>query len=196
MNHLVVYAHPNAESFNHAILETVVRSLQANGHRVVVRDLYALRFQPVLGQDDLAALDAGDVPADILAEQELIAQADAITLIYPIWWGGQPAMLKGYIDRVFSHGFAYVANAQGIERLLEGKKGLIINTHGTPKDIYDQTGMTEGLKLTIDTAIFSFVGIETVGHLLFGGIGYGEEETYNGMLKEVEEAVVSLFPAR
>lgn len=79
---------------------------------------------------------------------------------------------------------------------MEGKKGLIINTHGTPKDIYDQTGMTEGLKLTIDTAIFSFVGIETVGHLLFGGIGYGEEETYNGMLKEVEEAVVSLFPAR
>lgn len=195
MKHLIVYAHPNPESLNHAILETSVRTLKQNGHEVVVRDLYALDFQPILKPADIAAMRAGQTPPDIKAEQEFITQADVLCFIYPIWWAGIPAILKGYIDRVFSYGFAYGTGEAGIIKMLTGKKGLIINTHGTPKDIYDQMGMTAGLTITSDTGIFDFVGIEPVGHLFFGGIGYLEESAYQGMLQEVEEKLNSLFPS-
>jgi NAD(P)H dehydrogenase (quinone) len=194
MKHLIVYAHPNPESFNNAILETTVHALKKNGHEVVLRNLYALDFQPVLKPEDTAAMRVGQTPKDIQTEQEFITAADAITFIYPIWWTGLPAILKGYVDRVFSYGFAYGTGEEGIIKMLTGKKGLIINTHGTPNEIYDKMGMTSGLKITSDTGIFDFVGIEPVGHLLFGSIGYLDDAAYKGMLKGVEEKINTLFP--
>ncbi|MEH7294228.1 NAD(P)H-dependent oxidoreductase [Priestia megaterium] len=187
MKHLIVYAHPNPESLNHAILDTTVNTLKKNGHEVVVRDLYALDFQPVLKPEDTEAMKAGQTPNDIKTEQEFISEADAITFIYPIWWTGLPAILKGYVDRVFAYGFAYASGEEGIIKLLKGKKGLIINTHGTPNEVYDEIGMTAGLKITSDIGIFDFTGIETVEHLLFGSIGYLDEEGYKGMLNKVED---------
>ena len=134
MKHLVVYAHPSSESFNHAILETTVETLEKKGHEVNVRDLNAMNFQPVLTLDDLSAMRNGQTPWDIRQEQEYVWQSDTIILIYPIWWTGLPAIIKGYIDRVFAYGFAYVYGANGIDQLLTGKKGMIINTHGTPNE--------------------------------------------------------------
>ncbi|MZQ80610.1 flavodoxin family protein [Paenibacillus sp. 5J-6] len=195
MKHLVVYAHPEPESFNRAILETTITVLKQNGHEVNVRDLYSLNFQPVLKPEDTAAMRAGHTPQDIKTEQEFITQADAITFIYPIWWTGLPAILKGYVDRVYSYGFAYSVGESGIIKMLTGKKGFIINTHGTPQEIYNEIGMTDGLKITSDIGIFDFVGIEPVGHLLFGSIGFLDDESYyKGLLKEVENKVDSLFP--
>ncbi|CAI8733289.1 NAD(P)H-dependent oxidoreductase [Priestia megaterium] len=187
MKHLIVYAHPNPESLNHAILDTTVNTLKKNGHEVVVRDLYALDFQPVLKPEDTEAMKAGQTPNDIKTEQEFISEAEAITFIYPIWWTGLPAILKGYVDRVFAYGFAYAPGEEGIIKLLKGKKGLIINTHGTPNEVYDEIGMTAGLKITSDIGIFDFTGIETVEHLLFGSIGYLDEEGYKGILNKVED---------
>ncbi|WP_248925328.1 NAD(P)H-dependent oxidoreductase [Paenibacillus hamazuiensis] len=193
MKHLIVYAHPNPDSFNHAILETMVRALKQKGHEITVRDLYGLNFSPVLKPQDTAAMKAGQTPQDIKIEQDYIAQADVITFIYPIWWTGMPAILKGYVDRVFAYGFAYAYGAQGIDKLLTGKKGFIINTHGTPKDIYDQIGMTAGLKVTSDTGILEFTGIEPVDHLLFGSVPSAGEAALKDMLKQVEDKVSSLF---
>lgn len=191
MKHLVLYAHPNPESFNHAILETAVNALKSKGDEVTVRDLYAMKFQPVLTPEDTASMRSGQTPADIKAEQDYITAAGTITLIYPIWWTGIPAILKGYIDRVFSYGFAYGSGEEGIIKLLTGRKGLIINTHGTPKDVYDQIGMTDGLKVTSDTGIFGFVGIEPAGHLFFGSVPYVDDAARKDMLKQVEETVKS-----
>ncbi|WP_411739944.1 NAD(P)H-dependent oxidoreductase [Peribacillus sp. S4] len=193
MKHLVVYAHPYADSLNHSIMETTVNALKKNGHEVVVRDLYALDFQPVLKPEDTAAMKVGKTPDDIKTEQEFIAEADVITFIYPIWWTGLPAILKGYVDRVFAFGFAYSAGPEGVIKLLEGKKGFIINTHGTPNEVYDEIGMTAGLKVTSDIGIWDFTGIEPMSHLLFGSIGYLDEEAYKGMLKKVEDTINSDF---
>jgi len=189
MKHLIVFAHPHSESFNHAILDSTVHALKKNGHEVVVRDLYALDFQPVLKPEDTAAMRAGQTPKDIKREQEFVTEADVITFIYPIWWTGLPAILKGYVDRVFSYGFAYSSGEEGIIKLLKGKQGFIINTHGTPKEEYDEIGMTAGMKVTSDIGIFDFCGIEPVEHLLFGSIGYLDEEAYKGMLKKVEDTI-------
>ncbi|QYR23597.1 NAD(P)H-dependent oxidoreductase [Paenibacillus sp. sptzw28] len=193
MNHLIVYAHPNPESFNHAILETTVNALRKKGHEVVVRDLYDIDFQPVLNPQDTAAMKAGQTPEDIKTEQEFITRADVITFIYPIWWTGLPAILKGYVDRVFSYGFAYAYGEAGIDQLLKGKKGLIINTHGAPKEFYDQIGMTAGLKITSDIGIFDFTGIETVEHLLFGNVPGAGEAALKDILRQVEDTVTSVF---
>ncbi|PYY31377.1 NAD(P)H-dependent oxidoreductase [Paenibacillus illinoisensis] len=193
MKHLIVYAHPHADSFNRAILNTAVEALEAQGHEVVVRDLYALEFQPVLSAADTASMRAGQNPQDIATEQKFITDADAITFIYPIWWTGLPAILKGYVDRVFAYGFAYASGEAGIEKLLTGKKGLIINTHGTPSDIYDQIGMTAGMKMTSDVGIFDFVGIESVDHLFFGSIGYLDDLAYQSMLEQVKQTVSTKF---
>ncbi|MBP1082435.1 NAD(P)H-dependent oxidoreductase [Bacillus capparidis] len=193
MNHLVVYAHPHPESFNHAILETAVKALEDKGHQVFVRDLYALDFQPVLKPQDTAAMKSGNIPDDIKTEQEFITKADVITFIYPIWWSGLPAILKGYVDRVFAYGFAYAYGEGEIIQLLKGKKGLIINTHGTPKEIYDEMGMTASLTITSDVGIFDFTGIEPLDHLLFGNVSeYLEEAALKDILKQVEEKINSL----
>ncbi|AGK53720.1 NAD(P)H-dependent oxidoreductase [Bacillus sp. 1NLA3E] len=193
MKHLIVFSHPHAGSFNHAILETTVNALKSKGHQVTVRDLYEINFQPVLKAEDTAAMRDGQVPEDIKKEQEYIAEADVITFIYPIWWTGLPAIIKGYVDRVFSYGFAYASGEEGIIKLLKGKKGLIINTHGTPKEIYDQIGMTAGLKVTSDTGIFNFTGIEPVEHLLFGSVPYVDDAARKDMLKTVENTIHSHF---
>ncbi|MGG3574017.1 NAD(P)H-dependent oxidoreductase [Bacillus gobiensis] len=194
MNHLVVYAHPHPESFNHAILETAVKALEDKGHQVFVRDLYALDFQPVLKPQDTAAMKSGHIPDDIKIEQDFITKANVITFIYPIWWTGLPAILKGYVDRVFSYGFAYAYGEGEIIQLLKGKKGLIINTHGAPKEIYDEMGMTAGLTITSDVGIFEFTGIEPLDHLMFGNVSeYLEEAALKDILKQIEEKINSLF---
>ena len=97
MNHLIVVAHPNSDSFNHAIVQTTVHALKAKGHETVVRDLYTLQFEPVLSLEDFNSLRAGQIPDDIKAEQGFITSADVITFIYPIWWTGLPGILKGYV---------------------------------------------------------------------------------------------------
>lgn len=192
MKHLIVFAHPRSESFNRAILDMTVSTLKRKGHEVVVRDLYAIDFYPVLKPQDTAAMKIGQTPEDIKTEQEYIAKADVITFIYPIWWTGMPAILKGYIDRVFSYGFAYAHGAQRIDKLLTGKKGLIINTHGLPKEYYDQIGVTVGLKITSDTGIFDFTGIDLVEHLLFGSVPSAGESALKEILKKVEETVAKM----
>lgn len=193
MKHLIVYAHPHQESLNRSILNATVAALQSKGDEVIVRDLYELDFQPVLKAQDTAEMRTGNTPQDIKTEQEFITQADTITFIYPIWWTGLPAILKGYVDRVFAYGFAYASDENGIVKLLTGKKGLIINTHGTPAEVYGPIGMSDALRATATGGIFEFTGIESAGHLLFGSIGYLPEEGYSAILRQVEDTVKQAF---
>lgn len=167
MKHLIIYAHPNENSLNHCLLETVTESLQAEGHDTVVRDLNALNFNPVLSLEDIRGQRMGKVSDDVKTEQDLISWAEHITFIYPIWWTGMPAIMKGYIDRVFSYGFAYRYD-QGIQKgLLKGKQVVIINTHGKSHEEYERIGMDKALSLTSDKGIFSYCGFEIRQHFFF-----------------------------
>jgi NAD(P)H dehydrogenase (quinone) len=93
---------------------------------VVVRDLYRTRFDPILGE---AELDSR-TPARIRQEQRHIAEAVAIALFFPVWWGYMPAMMKGYVDSVFPRGFAYDVDADNVAPLLSGKKALVFSSSG------------------------------------------------------------------
>ena len=189
MKHLIIYSHPNSKSFCHAILDKVEAVLAAKKHDVVVRDLYALGFDPVLKSGDLAAIQSGKIPADIKVEQDYIAWSDIMTIIHPVWWTGLPAMIKGYIDRVFSYGFAYSVDASGIVKLLTGKKVIVFNTQGTPQDIYEKSGMFVAMKKTSDTGIHEFCGIRVLAHHFFGAVPYVDDATRKSYLEKVKQII-------
>lgn len=166
MKHLIIYAHPNPNSLNHHLKHVLAEHLWDSGHKVKVRDLYQLNFNPVLSIEDLAGQRKGLVADDVKQEQQFITWADSIIFIYLIWWTGLPAILKGYIDRVFSYGFAYRYD-NGIQKgLLSGKQAIIVNTHGKSKNEYNQSGMDKALLLTSDTGIYQYCGLEIKHHFL------------------------------
>ena len=105
MNHLIIFAHPNSErSFGRAIANRIEQISQEKGVNVFFRDLYEMNFNPILSHEELQNTNKGIIPEDIQQEHDFILQADLITLVYPLWWMGFPAILKGYLDRVLSHG--------------------------------------------------------------------------------------------
>ncbi|MEW5420601.1 NAD(P)H-dependent oxidoreductase [Amorphus sp. 3PC139-8] len=102
MNVLVVYAHPCPESFNAAVKDKVVTTLEAAGHLVRVADLYAEGFQPAMDAAERRRYhDAGENEHGVTREIERIKWAQALVFVYPTWWFGLPAMLKGWLDRSF-----------------------------------------------------------------------------------------------
>lgn len=191
MKHLIVYIHPNISSFNHAIQETLVRVLKEKGQDVRVRDLYALRFDPVLEADDFRTFLDGKVPGDIAVEQDHIRWADQITFLYPIWWNRMPSIGGGYIDRVFSKGFAYDYTAAGPVGLLPGKKVFIINTLGAPLEAVESSGGIKCMEQLIDNETFRFCAMEIVGHKYFGSVPTVTEEERKKMLEEVSRIAAS-----
>jgi NAD(P)H dehydrogenase (quinone) len=167
MKHFIIYAHPNPNSLNGHFKNSLVEHLEQDNHEVIVRDLYQLNFNPVLSLEDMAGQLKGLVADDVKQEQEFIAWADCVTFIHPIWWTGLPAIMKGYIDRVFSYGFAYRYD-QGIQKgLLTGKQTVIINTHGKSKAEYESIEMDKALLLTSDKGIYTYSGLEIIEHFFF-----------------------------
>ncbi|MGC5742917.1 NAD(P)H-dependent oxidoreductase [Chryseobacterium sp. NFX27] len=167
MRHLIIYAHPNEKSLNNLLLQTVTESLEKGNHEIEIRDLNTIGFNPVLSLEDMQGQRAGKVSDDVKTEQDYISWAEQITFVYPIWWTGMPAIMKGYIDRVFSYGFAYRYD-QGVQKgLLKGKKAVIINTHGKPHEEYERMGMDKALSLTSDNGIFLYSGFEIIHHFFF-----------------------------
>ena len=193
MNVLVIYSHPYAKSFNHALKDSVEKSFKSCGCDVRIRDLYADGFNPILSADDLAGIRQGKSSSDIQKEQEQIVWSNTIVVIHPIWWTGLPAMMKGYIDRVFSFGFAYTYENGEPKGLLTGKKVFIINTTGAPYDYYAQIGMHEAIKRTSDEGIYGFCGLEVVGHMFLGAVPAVTDDVRKRYLADVEKKIKDYF---
>jgi NAD(P)H dehydrogenase (quinone) len=172
-------------SFNHAVLEAVVEGLRAQDQDVVVRDLYQLGFSPILRSVDLARMAAGQMPDDIKAEQDQVRAADCLTFIFPIWWTGMPAMLKGYIDRVFSMGFAFALEPQGARALLTDKKAMIFNTTAFPQALYQNSGLAESLDANLEGGILRFCGLQVLLHKYFWGVPFSSAEERQQMLADI-----------
>lgn len=192
MNHLIIYANHSHTSFNHAILNELHEKISLQGSDIKVRDLYDMNFQPVLTNAEINDLHSGIVMSDVAVEQDYIRWADVIHFIYPIWWTGMPAILKGYIDRVFSYGFAYLSGKDGAIGLLKGKKVFVYNTLGQSKEEYEKE-MFHALNLTSDTGIFNFCGMEVVEHLYFPSIMRVTDEVRRKYLVNIENAAKKLF---
>lgn len=158
MRVLTVYAHPNPKSFNHAILEQFSNGLNEAGQIPDVVDLYGIDFDPRVRLADLAQFTGGEMPTDIVEQQHTMTKAKAIALIHLIWGWSFPAILKGWMDRVFSYGFAYEAGVRG---LLKDRKTLVICTAGGPEEFYETAGYMDTFMKTCD-GIFDVCGIKNV----------------------------------
>ncbi|QWR76136.1 NAD(P)H-dependent oxidoreductase [Candidatus Magnetomonas plexicatena] len=185
MKILLVYSHPNPGSFNHAIKETIASELTVCGHDVKVRDLYAIGFDPVLKSTDFLLAQQGKVADDVKLEQDFIVWSDMVVFVHPVWWASMPAILKGYIDRVFTHGFAYAIDENGLRGLLSGKKAIILSTTGADEKTYTDTGMFKSIKLAIDGGIFAFCGFEVIEHKFLTSVPYVSGEERKKMLEQV-----------
>jgi NAD(P)H dehydrogenase (quinone) len=166
-------------------METISEELKKSNKDFQVRDLYKIAFNPVLSAEDLAAIQNGAIPHDIKTEQDCIQSADTLIFISPIWWSSMPAILKGYIDRVFSLKFAYDITADGAVGLLKGKRALIVSTTGASKEDYDKMGAFEMMHQSMDMAIFQFIGMEVIGHKYFSSVPYISDRDRKQMLEEL-----------
>lgn len=168
MNHLLIYAHPNTNSFCHAIKERVVATSLELGLTTEVRDLYALGFDPVhRGTDTNRLLRGLPATADVVQEQEYLAWADIITLIYPNWWNGMPALLKGYVDRVLTQGFAYDYDETGLIGLLRGKQALLFNTTGGGQELMERIGQLATFTNAVQVGMLGFCGVQVLEQKIF-----------------------------
>jgi NAD(P)H dehydrogenase (quinone) len=161
MHVLIVHAHPEPQSFNGALTRHAVPTLTAAGHTVDVSDLYAMKFKAVADADDYIeredadylridreqthAHNVGAVAADVRAEQEKITRSDLVILQYPMWWFGMPAILKGWADRVFTRGFAYLPGRKYDTGMLRGKLAMVSVTTGTSANTYQPDGIDGAL---------------------------------------------------
>lgn len=187
MNHLIIYAHPNTNSFCNAIKHTIADKLEEQLITCHIRDLYTMQFNPVLSYEDMGKIYSGDTSIDILVEQDMLRQADILHVIYPLWWTGFPAILKGYFDRVLHYGFGYAKIDGEIKGLLPGKKVILYTTQGHPKEYYDKIGMTQALHMTSDVGVFNFCGMEVLHHHYFGSVPSSSKEYREEVLNELKK---------
>jgi NAD(P)H dehydrogenase (quinone) len=192
MKILVVYSHPNPKSFNHAILETLTGTLRKRGDEVRVRDLYTLGFDPVLKASDFEAIAEQRAQDDVREEQKHVAWADVLVFLFPLWWAGPPAVAKGYMDRVFSDGFAYRFDEKGHHRLLSSKKVLTITTLGDTEENYRKKGFFEAMNRLMDGITFDFSGLQVIGHKYFGSVPSAGDPERKRMLEEVRALALEL----
>ena len=114
MRTLVVLAHPAPESFAAALAQAVTEAARAGGHEVRLLDLCALGFDPVIGAEEWRGYRAGaPVPPDLAQHVAALRWAEAVVFVHPTWWQGPPAILKGWLDRVWRPGVAFVQPAPG-----------------------------------------------------------------------------------
>jgi NAD(P)H dehydrogenase (quinone) len=165
MNQLIIIAHPKKDSFSQIIKNELEKHFIEREDQVKIRDLYELKIDPVLTEGELKFNKEGNICPDILVEQNYISWSDQLTIIYPLWWNAFPAILKGYIDRVFINGFAFKINGHGPEGLLKGKKVRLITTAGMTEESLKKSNIYEGLKITQDHGVFEFCGMEVLEHL-------------------------------
>lgn len=196
MNHLIIFAHPNSQkSFGHAIVERIVKASQQLGVETHLRDLYTMEFNPIISFEELQSANKGIIPAEIQQEHDFIRQADLITMVYPLWWMGFPAMLKGYLDRVLTHGFAYKTENGESKGLLQGKAMQQFITIGSSVAKYQECGVDKSLNHCLINGLFNYCGIENVDYTLFGDIHIIGDTARQAMLDEAAEKTTAKLTA-
>jgi NAD(P)H dehydrogenase (quinone) len=170
MKHAIVVAHPDQSSFNLSVARSYQAALTAKGHQVVLRDLYAVGFDPRLHADEIPGAKNFAARADVSAERALLADVQSFAFVYPLWFNAPPAMLKGYFDRVFGMGFAYAPGGGGTAPLLTGRSMLCFTSSGAPESWVRSTGAWDALSKLFDEHFAAVCGLKILEHVHFGNV--------------------------
>jgi putative NADPH-quinone reductase len=184
----VILAHPHEKSFNHAIYQRAVRVLNDNNLKVYAHDLYEEEFNPVMPKEELGKQETQDKKVKAYAEEML--ESDILVFIHPNWWGQPPAIMKGYIDRIFRPPYAYDEtdpSEAGIGKL-QGKVGIVFNT-GNTEAKREEEYFKDPLENEWIRCVFWFCGIENGERKLYRIIAGSSEEKRKSWLNDVENTL-------
>lgn len=219
MRVLWVSAHPDERSLNAEVREAGHQAVRDAGHHLDVSDLYAMRWKATLDRDDLGghpdlpleisratkrAYEAGTLSADVQAEQEKLRRADAVVVQFPLWWYSVPAIMKGWIDRVFSKGFAYgIADPDHPGRTLrygdgplQGKRAQVITTAGSPATALGPRGINGQLDQVLFPLLHGtlwYVGMAVLPPIAIDGADRMDLEELEAARQVVRERVTALW---
>lgn len=195
MKILVILAHPQEGSFNHAIAESVAEQLSSEGHEILYHDLYAEKFDSLLPGSEIPR-DA-ELTAEVAAHCEELSEADGVIVIHPNWWGQPPAILKGWIDRVIRPGVAYEFlendKGEGVPKgLLKAKTAVVFNTSNTESE-REQKVFKDPLETIWKNCIFDLCGVENFHRRMFNIVVTSSQEQREGWLNEACKLVTEAF---
>jgi NAD(P)H dehydrogenase (quinone) len=195
MNILIILGHPDKKSFNHAIAYTCRDRLIENGHSVLFHDLYKEGFNPVIVTSEIPK--NGSIDAILKSHCDELIKSDGIIIVHPNWWGQPPAILKGWIDRVFRPGIAYEFEAGDNEEgvpigLLKGKTALVFNTSNTNEE-RENNIFKDPLETLWKNCVFNFCGITEFDRRMFRIIVTSDSNQRQIWLSEVEVMIDRYF---
>lgn len=187
MRHLIVHVHPEPRSFNAALTRAAVVALQSAGHEVEVSDLYAQHFNPAssranfttvknaqyfvqMDEEQFAAERNGFAP-ELDAEFRKVERCEVLIWQFPLWWYAPPAMLKGWVDRVFAFGRAYAPGRRDATGMLQGRRAMLSITTGAEAESYAANGRNgdlDALLRPVQRGILRYVGFQVLApHVVF-----------------------------
>ncbi len=186
MRVLVVIGHQRADSFCHALAEAAVVEFGNAGHDVVVRDLYAEGFDAILPDSEVAK---GARPDEVVGRhcRELL-EADVYLIVHPVWWSMPPAIVKGWVDRVFRPGVAYEFGPKGAVGKLQGKQAIVLTTSNTPPE--DEARLHgDPLDKLWKTCIFGFCGVDDCYRRNFASLAMSSADDRVRWVEQVRQIV-------
>jgi len=188
----VILAHPYEKSFNHAIFQRCIESLKRLGCRVYAHDLYAEGFDPVMPRSELGKMETTDPLVRRYAAEML--ESSLLVYVHPNWWGHPPAMMTGYIDRIFRPPYAYdydeAKEGDPGTGKLGGKVGIVFNTGNTAAD-REEERFHDPLETEWTNCLFGFCGMARSDRRLFRIVADSTKEQRELWLDEVEATLRS-----
>lgn len=187
MKHIVVISgHSDTNSLTASLAKSYSDGAAESGADCTLLDLSVMKFDPILkfGYNKRTELEP-----DLLKAQEVISKADHIVVVFPVWWGTYPAILKGFIDRTFLPGFAFKYRSKGSvtwDKLLKGKTAHVISMLDAPVHYYDAKYKKAGQTAIVE-ATLNYCGIKTTKETFYTPIRTTDEETFKAWIAEVRE---------
>lgn len=166
MHSLIVVSHPSPTALTHAVAAEIERAIAAASpaNSVEIADLSREGFDPRFSLSDIAAFNLeAPLGDDARAEQARIERAASLILVYPVYWWSMPGLLKGWIDRVFTNGWAYDESADGkVEKKLTWLRVHLVAIAAAPSEMYIRRGYSQAMTTQIDKGIFDYCGAPVV----------------------------------
>lgn len=191
MNILLILAHPDKKSFNHAIANECKKKLVENGHSVIFHDLYDEGFDPLITSEEIPK--NGKIPNLVKKHCKDLTQSDGIIIVHPNWWGQPPAILKGWIDRIIRPGVAYEFidgdNGEGVPiGLLKAKTAIVFNTSNTNEKRENEV-FGDPLETIWKNCIFDFCGVKQFERRMFRIVVTSDLKQRLKWLKETRDLI-------
>lgn len=221
MKVLIVHAHAEMQSFNGALTRYAKETLEAAGHEVKISDLYTMKFDPVSDRrnftsqkdphyfkqqtEEMHATEVNGFAPDIQAEMEKLDWCDVLIFQFPLWWFSMPAILKGWVDRVFAMGRIYGGGKWYDNGIFKGKKAMLSLTTGGPETMYSETGVNGNIHdilFPINHGILRFVGFDVLPpFVVWSPSRLGDDErhayleAYKQRLLTIQETPAIAYPS-